>query len=49
MIAITGLNKAYGEHQIFQDFSLTIPTGEMIVLSGESGSGKTTLDRTSGV
>lgn len=43
MIAITGLNKAYGEHQIFQDFSLTIPTGEMIVLSGESGSGKTTL------
>lgn len=43
MIEIRNLCKAFGEHTIFNDFSLSIKTGELVVLCGESGSGKTTL------
>jgi putative ABC transport system ATP-binding protein len=43
MIEIKNLNKAYGKHSIFQDFSLRIRDGEIAVISGESGAGKTTL------
>ena len=43
MIEIKNLNKAYGKHSIFQDFSLRIRDGKIAVISGESGAGKTTL------
>lgn len=43
MIEIKNLNKAYGKHSIFQNFSLCIRDGEIAVISGESGAEKTTL------
>ncbi|MEG0778770.1 MAG: ATP-binding cassette domain-containing protein [Oscillospiraceae bacterium] len=43
MIEIKNLCKAFDKHKIFSDFSLSIKTGELVVLCGESGSGKTTL------
>lgn len=43
MIQINELCKAFGEHTIFDKLSLSIQTGEMVIISGESGKGKTTL------
>lgn len=43
MIEIKNMNKAFGEQEIFKDFSLTINSGEFVIISGTSGKGKTTL------
>ncbi len=43
MITITKLNKSFGDHIVFKDFSLEIKSGEFIVFTGPSGCGKTTL------
>ena len=43
MIEISNLKKSFGDHVIFQDFSLTIPDKEFVVFNGPSGCGKTTL------
>ncbi len=42
-IQLTNINKSFGDHQIFTNFSLTIPTGEFVVITGKSGRGKTSL------
>lgn len=43
MIQISNLSKAFGDHVLFDNFSLTVDSGEFVILSGTSGSGKTTL------
>lgn len=43
MIQISNLSKAFGDHILFENFSLTVDSGEFVILSGASGSGKTTL------
>jgi ABC-type nitrate/sulfonate/bicarbonate transport system ATPase subunit len=45
MIALEHLSLRYGEKQILQDFSLTLPLSGVTVLRGPSGCGKTTLLR----
>lgn len=45
MIKIENLCFAYGEKQIFRNFSFSIPAGSRICLLGEGGLGKTTLLR----
>lgn len=43
MIKLENINKSYGDHVIFKDFSLEINQGEIIAIYGKSGSGKSTL------
>jgi general L-amino acid transport system ATP-binding protein len=44
-IAITGLNKWFGDFQVLKNIDLTVRRGERIVVCGPSGSGKSTLIR----
>jgi ABC-type lipoprotein export system ATPase subunit len=47
LIQISGLNKSLygGGHRvdILNDINLTIPSGQLVAITGASGSGKTTL------
>lgn len=45
-IAIRGLKKGFGEHEVLKGIDLTIQKGECVCLIGPSGSGKSTLLRT---
>jgi ATPase subunit of ABC transporter with duplicated ATPase domains len=38
-----GISKAFGDHQVFENFSGIINRGEKIVLVGRNGAGKTTM------
>jgi sulfonate transport system ATP-binding protein len=39
------IDKWYGQHQVLQDVSLTVGSGEIVALVGRSGSGKSTVLR----
>ncbi|MBV8617288.1 MAG: amino acid ABC transporter ATP-binding protein [Curvibacter sp.] len=45
MIAIRGLKKSFGSHEVLKDISLEVPRGSVVALIGPSGSGKSTLLR----
>ncbi|WP_439631263.1 amino acid ABC transporter ATP-binding protein [Shinella sp.] len=44
-VSIQGLNKYYGSFHALKDVTLTVQSGERIVVCGPSGSGKSTLIR----
>jgi iron(III) transport system ATP-binding protein len=44
-LAVTGLHKAFGEHQVLTRLDLEVPEGSLTAILGPSGSGKTTLLR----
>ncbi|MFI5733720.1 amino acid ABC transporter ATP-binding protein [Kribbella sp. NPDC051587] len=46
MVALTGVNKHFGELHVLKDINLSIAKGEVVVVIGPSGSGKSTLCRT---
>lgn len=37
------LSKSFGHHKVFENISITIPTGKIVTVLGKNGSGKTTL------
>ena len=45
LIEICGLNKWFGSFHVLRDISLSVASGERIVICGPSGSGKSTLIR----
>ena len=44
-VAVTGLYKAFGAHQVLTGVDLEVPAGSLTAILGPSGSGKTTLLR----
>ena len=45
MIAIDGVDKWFGAHQVLSQVTLDVATGEVVVVCGPSGSGKSTFLR----
>ena len=45
LVALTGVNKHFGELHVLKDINLSIAKGEVVVVIGPSGSGKSTLCR----
>lgn len=44
-VALSGVNKWYGQFHVLRDINLTVMRGERIVICGPSGSGKSTMIR----
>jgi ABC-type polar amino acid transport system ATPase subunit len=45
-VALTGITKSFGSHEVLHSVDLTVRHGEHVVIFGPSGSGKSTLLRT---
>jgi glutamate transport system ATP-binding protein len=45
LVALTGVNKHFGDLHVLKDINLSIKRGEVVVVIGPSGSGKSTLCR----
>lgn len=45
ILAVTHLEKSFGDHQVLKDINLQIRRGEVVTIIGSSGSGKSTLLR----
>lgn len=45
MVELIGVTGGYGRQMAVQDFSLTLPSGEVAALVGPNGCGKSTLLR----
>jgi len=45
VLLITNLEKHYGNHKIFDDFSILVNKGERLAVTGKNGAGKSTLLR----
>lgn len=45
LLAVTGLRKSFGTHEVLRAVDLTVHTGEVVAIIGASGSGKTTVLR----
>lgn len=45
LLSISHLNQSYGQQVLFQDFNLTLETGDIVGLFGPNGCGKSTLFR----
>lgn len=45
IVEIKNVEKRFGSHTVLRDVSLTVRTGEVVVIAGRSGSGKSTLLR----
>lgn len=43
ILQVQHMKKAFDEHVIFEDFSMTVKEGEFLAIEGKSGSGKSTL------
>ena len=45
VLAVRGLRKAFGQHEVLKSIDVDVRRGEVVTLIGPSGSGKTTVLR----